>query len=156
MKMMRIPFFVRWQQQTAQQAAISLSLSCITSIINPELQFLRRTKPRLFSKPFSKPVGSKRLTHNKSRLKWIARFLQIRRFLVDKSFLRGEEENSRRSCSPSGGRSNFLGRLRRTLMNFFGTFSSRKKYIQNNSNGGCFQHCCCKANILKKPLHPDS
>jgi hypothetical protein len=105
---MRIPFFVRWQQQTAQQATIYSSLSCITRIINPELQFLRRTKPRLFSKPFSKPVGSKRLTHNKSRLKWIARFLQIRRFLVDKSFLRGEEENSRRSCSPSGGRSNFL------------------------------------------------
>jgi hypothetical protein len=60
-------------------------------------------------------------------------------------FLHGEEENSRRS----GDRSNFLGHLRRTLMNFFGTFwqveiyqnpdPRDKKNIKKNSNDGNYQ-----------------
>jgi hypothetical protein len=69
--------------------------------------------------------------------------------LAETFSLRGEEENSRRSCSPGGDRSNFLGHLRRTPMNFFGTFwqveiyrnpaPRDKKYILKISNDGNYQ-----------------
>ena len=58
------------------------------------------------------------------------------------TFPRGEEENSRRSCSPSGGRSNFL--------DFFGYFLGRCQKVTNHISGDFSFHQLVKMQKSKK------
>jgi hypothetical protein len=60
--------------------------------------------------------------------------------LLKVSFLRGEEENSRRSCSPSGGRSNFL--------DFLVLFDQAKRTMRTKE--WMFSDRSCKARMLSK------